>query len=78
MLAEYIYEDQCSLEIILVILPRLADRLPHSLEACKVNARIDLFFVKDLCQSFAVKRIALIESHLFAGDLLDTFKALFR
>ena len=63
-------------EVVVVVLERLFDALPHRLEPRKVDDPVDGVFAEHLFESGGVAHVLLVEAHRFAGDLPDALDRL--
>ena len=61
MFSHYIYESQCSGNIVLIIFPRLCNRFSYCFQPCKMDTGINILFFKNIIQRFSVKNICLVE-----------------
>ena len=78
MFSHGINKHKRSLNIILIILPGLLNRLSYSLQTCEVNAGIYFLLIKDSVYRVGIKGIGLIKCNLLPGDFFHPVKALFR
>ena len=76
MFSHYIYESQCSGNIVLIIFPRLFNRFSYCFQPCKMNTGINILFFKNICQCFSVKNICLVEFYWFASNFFYSFQTL--
>ena len=77
MFSHYIYESQCSGNIVLIIFPRLCNRFSYCFQPCKMDTGINILFFKNIIQRFSVKNICLVEFYWFACDLFYSFQTFF-
>ena len=69
--AHHIQNDQCAVEVIIIVFDRLGDALAHSLVGRKLDDRGDVRALgEDLFHVLVASHICLIESEVLAGDLL--------
>ena len=77
MLSHHIDQHQCTIDIIVVILPGLLNRFSHRLQAGKMNTGINVFFAEYVLKSLTIADIRFIERNLLSCDLFDPFETLF-
>ena len=69
-------QHQGRVQVVVVVFPGLGNALTHSLETGEVNDAVNLVFLEDGGQQCFVPHIALVEFHLFAGELLHPLQGL--
>ena len=74
MLAHYIEQHERTVDIIIIILPRLLYTLANGLQSCKVNAAIKAVLRKNLFQGLTVADIRFIKRNSLTGDFFDTLQ----
>ena len=67
---------QSAVEVVLVVVERLLDRLANGFQGCKVNDTVDGVRLENLFHGSRFKKIHMVKSNLLAGNILDPTKAL--
>ena len=69
--AHHIQNDQCAVEVIIIVFDRLGDTLAHSLVGCKLDDSGNVRALgEDLFHVLVAGHICFVEAEILAGDLL--------
>ena len=74
MLAHHVEQHKRTVDIIIIILPRLLHALAYGLQSCEMNAAVKAVLRKNLFQSLTVADIRFIERNSLPGDFFHTLQ----
>ena len=66
----HIHQSQCTRNVVFIVFPRLCHRLTHCFQPGKVNAAVNLLFLKDFIHGSPVQNVRFIERNFLPGDSL--------
>ena len=79
MVSHHVTQNQCSCDIIVIVLDRLCNRFSNCFESRKMNHRLNVrLFIKNCVHRLFIADIRLVKFHAFSGDLLHPFQSFFR
>ena len=74
MFSHDVTQDQRTGDVVVIIFQRLCHGFAHGLQACEMDDRINLLFIKHLRQCRCIQQIHLVEFQALACDLLHTLQ----